>query len=378
MSRHLDKTAHDYVTLAPGAVPVGGPVTVVLVFRLDAGGTHDLMASQTAGSSQVWALNWSGGQAFATFGGGFRSGQTGMSATTWYMYAFSKAAGSALVRDHLCAMTAAGPADTWTHANMTGVIADGTGPIDHIWLGRAFGDYLGGNIAAAAVFAAVLSDGAVEALRPGIQEWVDAGAVALWVGDNAPITDLAGGGANQTAIAGTTVDLSTEPPAFSYTLGVTVTVNTRIVGSGLGAWVNPPSGGTPSVPAVVLVDGSGNIVKTVDNSDGTATLSSNVSVALEPAASTVAVALTGADQVIAATAKDYRGFSVRETTGTAAAVIRLYDNASTNSGTILEEIGLAPGESAREFYGDGGVKVSNGIYCDIVSGTVTGSVRTGQ
>ncbi len=155
-------------------------------------------------------------------------------------------------------------------------------------------------------------------------------------------------------------------------------VNTRIVSTqllaGLAA-VTPPGGTvTPQVAAVVLVDGSGNLLKATDNGDGTATLASTASVA-EPAASTVSVDFT-VSAVIAATAKDYRGFAVRETAG-AAAVVRLWDNASAASGTVVEEITLAANESAREFYGDGGIKTSNGIYAQVVSGTVAGIVRTG-
>ncbi len=79
---------------------------------------------------------------------------------------------------------------------------------------------------------------------------------------------------------------------------------------------------------------------------------------------------------IAASAKDYRGFTIRETAGSTAVVV-LYDNASAASGTIIEEIALSANESAREFYPNGGVKTTNGIYLSVVSGTVAGSVRTG-
>lgn len=214
MSRHFTKAAHDFVTFGPGAIPAGGPLTVIIVFRLDSAGTHDLLMTQNAGASTVWALNWSGGQCFATFGGGFRSGQTGMTTDTWYMYAFTKGAGTATVRDHLCTMTSAGAGDTWTHADMVGTIADGTGPIDHMWLGRAFGDWLGGYVAATATFGSVLNDAAVEALRPSLSAWVSAGAVSLHVGNDTPMDDHTVGNADQTAVSGTTVDTGTEPPAF--------------------------------------------------------------------------------------------------------------------------------------------------------------------
>jgi hypothetical protein len=85
------------------------------------------------------------------------------------------------------------------------------------------------------------------------------------------------------------------------------------------------------------------------------------------------VALTGSDQAINATAGIYVGFAIRETAG-AVAVVRIYDNASAGSGTLLDSIGLAANESAREFY-PGGIWCSGGIYVDVVSGSVEGSVR---
>ena len=102
---------------------------------------------------------------------------------------------------------------------------------------------------------------------------------------------------------------------------------------------------------------------------------SSVSINTEPAASTVAVDFTSS-QVIAGTPKDYRGFSIRETAG-AGAVVRIFDHASAASGTVLDEISLSANESAREYYGDGGSKTSNGVYAQVVSGSVAGVVRVG-
>lgn len=88
------------------------------------------------------------------------------------------------------------------------------------------------------------------------------------------------------------------------------------------------------------------------------------------------VALTGSDQAVAARAAYYRGFSIRETSGSAGAVVRIFDNASAASGTVLDEISLTAGESAREWY-ESGIWASNGVYVDVVSGAVAGSVRVG-
>lgn len=86
------------------------------------------------------------------------------------------------------------------------------------------------------------------------------------------------------------------------------------------------------------------------------------------------VALTGSNQAVKAQPAVYRGFTIRETTGSASATVVIYDNASAASGTILEQISLAAGESARECY-SAGLSAVNGIYVSIVSGTVAGSVR---
>lgn len=89
----------------------------------------------------------------------------------------------------------------------------------------------------------------------------------------------------------------------------------------------------------------------------------------------ILVALTGSDQVVRATHGTYCGFSIRETAG-AAAVVRIYDHASAASGNLLDTIRLAANESARECY-PRGIRADNGVYVDIVSGTVEGSVRLG-
>lgn len=93
-------------------------------------------------------------------------------------------------------------------------------------------------------------------------------------------------------------------------------------------------------------------------------------------AGTTAVALTGADQVVRSAPAVYRGFSIRETAG-AAATIRVYDHASAASGTLVDVIQLVANESAREWYGGGGITASLGLFVDVVTGAVEGSVRVG-
>jgi hypothetical protein len=86
--------------------------------------------------------------------------------------------------------------------------------------------------------------------------------------------------------------------------------------------------------------------------------------------------LTGADQVVSAYPVFYQGFTLVETSGTAGALVRIYDNASAPSGTILGLVSLSPFGSDREYYYPG-LMAQHGIYVDVVSGAISGSVRTG-
>lgn len=71
----------------------------------------------------------------------------------------------------------------------------------------------------------------------------------------------------------------------------------------------------------------------------------------------------------------YKGFGLRELVG-AAAVVRVYDSAnSTLTGKVLlDTIRLNANESAREYYNDG-IMAGSGIYFEVVSGDVEGSLR---
>lgn len=140
-----------------------------------------------------------------------------------------------------------------------------------------------------------------------------------------------------------------------------------------GAAVSPPG---VTIQAVALADVSGNLIATSSNGDGTSNLVVDAAIVIEPSSAAVtSVLMTGSNQIVSAVAKDYRGFTVRETAG-APAVMVIWDNASAASGTPIDEVTLAANESAREFYPEGGVRTTNGIYVQIVSGAIAGSIRT--
>ncbi|MEV6980024.1 hypothetical protein AB0M95_01990 [Sphaerisporangium sp. NPDC051017] len=85
------------------------------------------------------------------------------------------------------------------------------------------------------------------------------------------------------------------------------------------------------------------------------------------------IPLPGASSAVRNAQSIYCGFTIRETSGVAAARVRLYDHATTATGTILEEITLAAGKTLRCCY-HGGLWAVNGIYAEI-AGAVSGSVR---
>jgi hypothetical protein len=86
-------------------------------------------------------------------------------------------------------------------------------------------------------------------------------------------------------------------------------------------------------------------------------------------------ALTGSDQSVSAVPCTYHGILLCETGG-AVAHVRVYDN-TTNSGTLLDSVKLASGESVGTWY-ERGKRAGTGVYVDIVSGTVEGSVSTSR
>jgi hypothetical protein len=73
-------------------------------------------------------------------------------------------------------------------------------------------------------------------------------------------------------------------------------------------------------------------------------------------------------------ARRYQGFSLRETSGSAGATVRVYNGVSA-AGVLLDTISLLANESAREDYGGRGLLAPLGIYFELVAGAVEGSVR---
>jgi hypothetical protein len=70
------------------------------------------------------------------------------------------------------------------------------------------------------------------------------------------------------------------------------------------------------------------------------------------------VNVPGSSQALVTRSCGYRGFSLRETSGGASALVRLWDSTSAATGAILDEIALAPEETARELVKPGTVALT--------------------
>ena len=65
--------------------------------------------------------------------------------------------------------------------------------------------------------------------------------------------------------------------------------------------------------------------------------------------------------------------SFKETTGSAKAAYEILDG-TNSSARVLLEVTLAAGESTRDFFGERGLKAFEGLYFNLVSGSVKGMV----
>lgn len=87
--------------------------------------------------------------------------------------------------------------------------------------------------------------------------------------------------------------------------------------------------------------------------------------------------VSGATQVLKAGPTRYKGIVVRELSA-GAMVLRLWDNASAASGTVIDVISVAANGVAQVYLPDDGVACANGLFLERVSGTnFEGSVRLG-
>lgn len=71
------------------------------------------------------------------------------------------------------------------------------------------------------------------------------------------------------------------------------------------------------------------------------------------------------------------GWALKETTGLATAELDLLDGTNTD-GDLLAPITLAPSESVRDWFGPAGISFGRGLFAQLVSGSISGTVWLGR
>ena len=207
---------NDTLTCAMGAAPTSRAGTTLLLVRAY-DSAFDILSSNTdfvsglVGTSPLSGTFLSGGKIFSAndFGSGL-AGPTDKN--QWYVIGATKTSGNTAY-----SYTMAPVGGSWTQGT-SGSSADGSG-VDSIVFGKGV---IGGgkfDIAAAAQWATPLTISAIQALgTTSMAAWLAGSPSAAWQFNQAStgtsVTDLTGGGANQTALSGTSV--VADPAGWTY------------------------------------------------------------------------------------------------------------------------------------------------------------------
>lgn len=221
--------ANDYVGFAAGNTTAldGGPQTSLMLWKADSVTDHGLLVARNGASGAVYEINPFSDNKIYWTSSGFTSTVTWASGV-WYLFALTKANGSAAIRGHLYNYDTA----SWSHTDF-GSIGDSTaGPVASMRAGWASSsDRLDGKIAAMALWGSVLSDGQLEGLTTHLSAWMVLSP--LWcvrfnqASTATAVVDLTGGGGDQNDISGTSVSAD-EPAGWSYSLVTTVNLGLAV------------------------------------------------------------------------------------------------------------------------------------------------------
>jgi hypothetical protein len=230
MARRCTRALTEWIDLAPGAVASGdgGPMTVAVLWRPVSVHSGALLYATNAGGFEAHSYcPINDGQLWHQIGGSFRALQGYTAADGWRLDAWTKPGGvGQTVRAHSTILGSG----TWSHID--GSTCDDTSnvPVSNIRVGQKLGvGALDGDVAAIVICLAVWDDATIETLDGGLAAWdtaIGGDAAALWAFNQAsaadPVLDLCGGGADQTAISGTSV--TDDPAGWSYDLTEPATV----------------------------------------------------------------------------------------------------------------------------------------------------------
>lgn len=223
--------AGDFITCAIGNL-VGfnaGAFTIAALVKKEAdGGFFPIVSAETGNSGRRGLWSHSTDVLAGLFSGTLTTGPvTYMQADDWAVTAITKPAGPppdgiTAVRFHKGVL-----GGSWTHADGNDGSNDGQ-VLDNIKIGT-FQDaaHWAGLIAVIGLWSRELSDSELEdGFRTSLGAWLAATPDGLWALNQTStataVEDLTGGGADQTAIDGTSVELADDPPGFSLASGIEV------------------------------------------------------------------------------------------------------------------------------------------------------------
>jgi hypothetical protein len=210
----------DVISLAVGNCgPAFGPATVAIILKRGGTNSENIIGGFN-GAGQA-AVTWELGIDDA--GGGnvlyldFPSVNFSVAPTitvvpgdNFVLLAITKATGSSAVRFHRYKYDTS----TWTHENGAAI---NNSPVttNRLQLGAADTDFYTGDILIAGYWTSVLSDLVIETLKDSLTDWENANPQGLWLLNQTsiatPVPDLTGGGADQSAITGTSVSANDLP-----------------------------------------------------------------------------------------------------------------------------------------------------------------------
>lgn len=252
MSTRSFNGSSDFATLSLGASPTDHPLTIAAILKVGRDGTTDCVLtahnSSNLGaidfqrhSSNTWVFEFQlTGFAFST--------TTVTTSDGWVMVATTKASGTVAPRFHKYKYSD----NSWVHEAMDTAIA-GAGRTPAHWRvsNNEGGSFWQGEIKAAAVWNRALADADLEALPFSLLDWHASLPRCLWMFDQSAtgqnIVDFTGGGANQSALTGTSVGTSSVP-VFNYGIGAELSRHTVAAGGAtpknvFGKMLSGPFGG---------------------------------------------------------------------------------------------------------------------------------------
>jgi hypothetical protein len=256
VSRSFDGSGDSITFSAGGAAAItNAAFTIAILWSPAITHAGGLIDGRDGGSARHLGVNpFSDDNVYVAVGADFRPTSYAAYIGDWAVLAFTKGAGSSLIRTHLYDYGVG----SWVHANLASAVGADAATLATILVGPFDGAQdLNGNLAAMGFWTGTaLADASFEAgsgFQTSLANWFNLTPSVLWRFDQAsiaiPVTDLMSSGADQTAISGTSVSAN-DPPGFSYSISTTVS-GTAV--ADLGA-LSAAASGSVTHPGTAIAD----------------------------------------------------------------------------------------------------------------------------